>query len=144
MSQARVRPGFRWSNKPKRAFGTKDSTPEPRCKPLYALDAGIAEPPDPVDAEPPLETPGSLPEFGSYCIRAQVDMYEGAYEVAHAVGWSTSPEIIQRTKDLCEARKDKKRDQRCGDPSVTFTKFQEKCKNPTVEFTRRPIPKKDV
>lgn len=144
MSQARIFPGFRWGNRSNQTPKSKYSMTEPRCGPVYAIDSGVAEPPDPVDADPPLETPGSLPEFGSYCIRAQVDMYEGAYEVAHAVGWSTSPDIIQRTKDLCEARKDKKRDQRCGDPSVTFTKFQEKCKTPTVEFTRRPVPTKDV
>lgn len=98
------------------------------------------DPPPPVDQEPPRETPPQLPTFGSYCIRAQVDMYDGSDEVAHAVGWHTSPEIIQRTKDLCEIRKDKRRDQRCGDPIVTFTKYQKKCETPTVEFQRRPYP----
>lgn len=143
MSNTHIFHRFRWGGRPPRQFQVPGSTSEVRCRPMDVFNSGIAEPPDSTDSDPPLETPKSLPTFGSYCIRAQVDMYEGVYEVAHAVGWSTSPEIIQRTKDICETRKDAKRGQRCGDASVTFTKFQEKCKNPTVEFTRRPIPKQD-
>lgn len=92
------------------------------------------------DGDPPNEKPPDKPDIGSYCIRVQVDMYDGPYEVANVVGWHTSPEIIRHTQETCEVRKDRGKGQRCGDPSVTFTKFQKKCAQPTIEIQRRPIP----
>lgn len=111
-------------------------TPRPRgCGSRSALDSVEHL----LEREPPKEEPPAVKGYGKYCIRAAVEMKtESGETVANIVGHHTSPEIIQHTELVCEARKDVRKGEVCTESVVTFTKYTPQCEEPRVEIKRWP------